>query len=445
MSDSVTPETENQSFPATKFQRTGLIAKTGIKIGMTYAGHMLRNGTSKEKMGAAHLKSASTLFSALVKLRGPALKAAQSLGMDTGILPEEFSDILAQAQYRVPPINKALIRDLIKKELGAFPEVLFKSFEPDARAAASIGQVHFAELKDGTPVAVKVQYPGVRDSIESDLAVVRPIVKQFVGRERADYYFEEVRQKLLEETDYLNEGRQIKEFGALFSRPWIAIPTWVETLSTQKILVMSRLDGRHADQLTTAEEKRHFGQLMWDFFHSQISTKYMVHADTHPGNYLLTDDGRLGVLDFGCIKRYEPAFFDKYISLMPLHLFNRKEGARKLYAELEMIYPEKSDQREEERFADFCLAFGSDFVEPYRHDSFDFGNRDYQTKLLGHIKGLQSFGEPRGSKHFIYTSRTHFGLYTMLFKLGVKVNTKDGLPAVKRFLQETGRPESDLL
>lgn len=435
------------TFPASKLQRTGLIAKTGLKIGMTYAGHVLRHGTGKEKMGDAHQKSAATLFSALSQLRGPALKAAQAMGMDTGLLPEEFSQILAQAQYRVPPINKTLVRTIIKQELGAYPEQLFASFEPEARAAASIGQVHYAVLKDGTPVAVKVQYPGVRDSIESDLAVARPIVRQIAGKDRADVYFEEVRQKLLEETDYINEGRQLMEFRADFPEPWIAIPHWFEALSTQKVLVMSRLEGRHSDALAEGAEadRTKFGQLLWDFFHLQINPKYKVHADTHPGNYMLTTDGKLGVLDFGCVKRYEPAFFDRYIALMPLQLHRKETELRKLYAELEMIFPQSKNQDEEEAFAQFSLNFGSDFVEPYRHESFDFGSTAYQKKLLDHVVYVKKFGEPRGSKHFIYTSRTHLGLYTMLFKLGVTIKTSDGLPAIKRFLEHAGRPEAALL
>jgi predicted unusual protein kinase regulating ubiquinone biosynthesis (AarF/ABC1/UbiB family) len=441
-------EKESVGYTSSPLKRTSLIAKTGLKIGMTYASHMLRNGTSKENMVNAHRKSASTLFEALAQLRGPALKAAQTIGMDTNLWPEEFTEVLSQAQYRVPPINRMLVRTIIKKELGGYPEEVFGSFEPEARAAASIGQVHYATLKDGTPVAVKVQYPGVRDSIESDLAVARPIVKQFIGRERADYYFEEVRQKLLEETDYINEGRQIREFRADFPQPWIAIPEWYEQHSTSRVLVMSRLQGRHLDMLLGTEmasERGRFGQMLWDFFHAQISTRYKVHADTHPGNYLLTDDGRLGVLDFGCVKRYEPEFFDIYIALMPLHLYDRFEESRKLYAQLEMIFPDRENQKEEDAFAEFSRKFGFDFVEPYRHEVFDFGDKAYQQRLLQHIITVKKFGEPRGSKHFIYTSRTHLGLYTMLFKLGVKIQTVEGMRIIKRFLTETGRKEGLLL
>ena len=154
-------------FPSSKYERGKIFAKTGIDIGKNYAKHYLKKSLKKKKsdedegeekeLEALHGESAKKLLEEFTKLKGTALKIAQSLSMDQGLLPEEYSKVLTQAQYQVPPINKALVRNIIKQELGKYPDQIFKSFEADAFAAASIGQVHRAELGDGTRVAVKIQ------------------------------------------------------------------------------------------------------------------------------------------------------------------------------------------------------------------------------------------------------------------------------------------------
>lgn len=238
-------------FPSGKLERGKIFAKTGLKVGSNYAKYFVRKAISGEdaaRKQQLNQNNAQDVFKEFTKLRGTALKLAQSMSMDTGILPDEFIDVMSNAQYRVPPINRALVRAIIKQELGKYPEMLFSKFGAEAIAAASIGQVHRAELKDGRAVAVKIQYPNVRETIKSDLTIAKALFKRIVRSEMTDAYFEEIYGKLLEETDYLNEGLQIEQFAQLSLHPQIVTPRLIPEMTTRRVLAMTFLDGVHLDE-----------------------------------------------------------------------------------------------------------------------------------------------------------------------------------------------------
>jgi predicted unusual protein kinase regulating ubiquinone biosynthesis (AarF/ABC1/UbiB family) len=418
-------------FPSSKFERTGIIAKTGLKVGANYASYHLKKvlGADHGTKGELHTRNATEVFKEFSRLRGTALKLAQTMSLDTSILPDEFVDIMAQSQYQVPPINRVLVRTIIKRELGKYPEELFRSFTPDAIAAASIGQVHRAVLHDGRAVAVKIQYPNVRDTIDSDLSIARTLFKRIAGTRSIDDYFNEVREKLLEETDYENEGRQLTAYRERFNTEKFATPEWLPEYSTKRVLTMTFLEGRHLDALLAEnppqETLDHYGQLMWDFFHAQIDNSYTVYADAHPGNFIFTHDGRLGIIDFGCIKTSPADFFDNYIRLFDVHMRDDDQLMRQVYQNLEMVDEHPSDVAFNERFYAFCRNFGGHFLSPYNTEVFDFGNPEFGQKIAVYAKEATSFTEPRGSRHFIFVSRLHVGLYRMLMKLSARVYTTE--------------------
>lgn len=412
-------------------------------MGANYAKHYVRKGlrTSDEasSRNKLHTDNANELFKEFSRLRGTALKVAQSMSMDQGYLPDEYVDVLAQAQYKVPPINKALVRQIIKKELGAFPEQIFKSFDAEAIAAASIGQVHRAIGKDGQELAVKIQYPNVRETIDSDLTMGRAVFKR-VLKGNLDEYFEEIREKLLEETDYINEGRQIQFFAENYNTERFATPHWIEELSSDKVLTMSFLKGRHLKEFLAGnpsqEERNRYGQLMWDFFHEQIQRGNMIHADTHPGNFLFLDDGRLGIIDFGCVKNFPPDFFELYLRLLPTHLRANKEEMRQLYIDMEILKENPDDLEHEKALTEFCFGFGDCFALPYRNATFDFGNREFEDTIRYFIKTAPRNAEVRGSRHFIFSSRVQIGLYRLLTDLECVIQTDQHIPIVERKLAE---------
>jgi len=417
-------------FPSSKFERGKIIAKTGIKVGTNYAQRYIKkkvgadSGTDKD----FHTNNAKEVFKEFSKLRGTALKIAQGMSMDQGFLPEEFAEVMSQAQYSVPPINKALVRTIIKRELGDYPENLFAKFESEAFAAASIGQVHRAELKNGKKVAVKIQYPNVRETINSDMAVARTLAKRIIKKgQDIDPYFNEIRTTLMEETDYKHEGSQIDQFQKRFGSDEIIIPEWIQEYSTERVLCMSFVEGRHLGEFLkenpSQEERNHFGQLIWNFFHEEIRVGGYVHADTHPGNFLFTYDGKLGVIDFGCVKLFPDEFFTNYLKLLPTHLANDQGAIRNLYIKLDVINPESKTQDREEEYYNFARNYGIMFSKPYKYNTFDFSDPKFDEEIRHFTKEAPLSNELRGSKHFLYTSRVHTGLYSILIKLGAQIDT----------------------
>ncbi|MBP3193354.1 ABC1 kinase family protein [Natronogracilivirga saccharolytica] len=420
-------------FPSSRLERSARIARTGFRVGKNYAMHhfkhsLTRNGAAEEAKKKMHTANATYLYEEFSQLRGTALKLAQTLSLDHGILPDEFADIMAQAQYRVPPISKSVVRQVIKKELGEYPETLFASFEADASAAASIGQVHRARLHDGRDVMVKVQYPDIRASIGSDLSMAKMVFKRMVSSSRTDDYFAEVQERMMEETDYRHEGQQIAAFRERYHGNEFEIPEYVEEYSTAHVLTMTRVTGRHLGEFLEKnpgqEEKDRYGQLLWDFFNIQINDSRTLHADAHPGNFMLTGDGRLGVLDFGCVKVCPPDFFHDYVRLLPAHLENDEETLWPLYARLGLVREDSADREYEKYFFELCRSFGDLVVMPYTRDTFDFGDEAFSGKYKSLIKEATSQPEPRGTHHFIYVTRAHVGLYRMLMQLEANVRTR---------------------
>jgi len=195
------------SIPTHKMERVGKLVSTGIKVGgnyLKYYGKNLIQGQhDRESLDEANAKD---IYDGLKTLKGSALKVAQMLSMEKNLLPKAYVEQFGLAQFSVPPLSGPLVTKLIKKFLGASPEALFDTFATQSINAASIGQVHKA-TKNGKKLAVKIQYPGVANSIGSDLAIVKPIAERMfnIKGKATEKYFKEVENKLLEETDYTIE------------------------------------------------------------------------------------------------------------------------------------------------------------------------------------------------------------------------------------------------
>ncbi|SHE73723.1 Phosphotransferase enzyme family protein [Fodinibius roseus] len=435
----------NDDFPSSKLERGKIFAKTGLKVGTNYAKRYLKKSMgqkeSKEEGRQFHTDNARQVFNEFTKLRGTALKIAQSLSMDEGVLPGEFAEVMSEAQYSVPPINKALARSIIKKELGDYPEALFSHFEPEAIAAASIGQVHEARLHDGQKVAVKIQYPNVRNTIHSDMAMAKSLVKRLAKRgANLDDYFDEVEATLMEETDYRQEGEYIEYFHRRFFGESVVTPRWIKDLSSRKVLTMTFVEGKHLKELLetdpSRQQRNHFGQLLWNFFHDQVEQRNFIHADTHPGNFFFRDDGRLGVIDFGCVKKFDEEFTQNYMQLLPMHLEGDEEAIRDLYTRLDIIKANPDNPEKEEEFFQFCKNYGNTFARPYMKDNFDFGNPSFKRRINHYARKMPIMNEPRGDKNFIYSTKVHMGLYSILMKLQARIDTRRSKEITQKVLGE---------
>lgn len=429
-------------FPSSKYQRGKIFAKTGLRVGKNYAAHYLKTLTGqKSDKTDVNKRAAEQVFGEFTNLRGTALKLAQTFSIDQGYLPEEFAEVMTRAQYKVPPINRSLVRSIIRRELGRHPEQMFDKFDTRALAAASIGQVHKARLNDGRLVAVKIQYPGVRDTISTDIALAGSLFKKLISNgSRLDEYIEEVKSTLIKETDYIAEGQSINRFHKRFSSERVVTPEWIPELSTEKVLTMTFIEGVHLpeflEQHPSKEERDHFGQILWDFFHQQIKDREEIHADTHPGNFIFTPDGKLGVVDFGCVKSFPKEFFINYLRLLPTHLRRDEEEIIKLYKQLDVLKDDPQKNKTEKAIYEFCKNYGFTFALPYIEDEFNFGDEEYKRIMAGYTKNAPIMSGPRGSKHFIFTTRVHLGLYHFLMKLKATVQTKKSREVVEEIIHD---------
>ena len=418
-------------FPADKLDRGKILAQAGLKVGKNYARYYARSsrdGDRAAERSRLNYENATTVFEHFTHLRGTALKLAQSLSMDTGILPDEFIEVMAQAQYRVPPMNRALVDAQIRRELGRPPAALFRRFDDTAVAAASIGQDHRAEDCEGRPLAVKIQYPNVRETIDSDLTMARVLFRPLFRGEDIDLYMDEIRTKLLEETDYLQEGRNLEMFAGLYrDDARIALPQWRPDLSSERVLAMTYIGGRHLGEFLATEPTRRciddFGQLLWDVIHDQVARRvYTFHADIHPGNFLFRDDGRLGILDYGCVKEFPSDFLDTCIRMLAAHVEDNEAAIRACYIEAGILDPTR--RQAQAGLFDFLRDFGRFVLKPYSSDDFDFGDPAFRSELNEYIRASLQWRDIRASPHFIFVNRLLFGLYAMLMQLKPRVVTR---------------------
>lgn len=424
------------SIPTTKIQRAGELVKTGVKIGgnyIKYFGKKIVNPElNKEQLNE---DNATDIYDGLKSLKGSALKVAQMLSMEKNLLPRAYVEKFSLSQFSVPPLSAPLVRKTFKKYLNKYPEEIFDTFDKDSINAASIGQVHKA-TKNGKELAVKIQYPGVAESISSDLAIVRPIaIKMFnLQGKDSDKYFKEVELKLIEETDYLLELKQSKEITLACSAiPNLVFPKYYKSLSSERILTMDWMHGQHLGDFTkndfSQELGNTLGQALWDFYMFQIHGLKKVHADPHPGNFLVSEDEKLIAIDFGCIKAVPNEFYVPYFELAKKeNIENDAFFMEKLY-ELEILTTTDSP-KELEFFKNLFKEMLTLFTSPFNGETFDFGNDGFWSQIAdlsqryANDDQIRKMNGNRGSKHFLYMNRTFFGLFNLLhdLKAVVQVN-----------------------
>jgi predicted unusual protein kinase regulating ubiquinone biosynthesis (AarF/ABC1/UbiB family) len=424
--------------PTSKIQRATKLVSTGAKVGVNYIKYygdkMVR--TEEDAKARLNKNNATDIYDGLKQLKGSALKVAQMLSMEKSILPQAYVEKFSLAQFSVPPLSPPLVIKTFKKYFGKHPNHIFDTFNATSVNAASIGQVHLAE-KDGKKLAVKIQYPGVAESIASDLAMVKPVAMSMfnIKGKDSDKYFKEVENKLVEETNYILEIAQSKEIAKACSHiSNLLFPNYYENLSSERIITMDYMVGEHLSEFTAynqdQEKANKLGQALWDFYMYQIHNLKKVHADPHPGNFLVSKKGELIALDFGCMKTIPMAFYTPYFELAKKeNIKNKAYFTDKLY-ELEILRND-DNQAELEFFTAMFHDMLSLFTQPFHEDTFDFSDGEFFGKIakLGEryskSTDLKKMNGNRGSKHFIYINRTFFGLYNLMFDLkaqDIKIN-----------------------
>ena len=421
--------------PITKVQRASKFITTGAKIGTNYLKHygkkLIKSDVSREEL---HLDNANDIYNSLSELKGGALKVAQMLSMDKNLLPTAYQQKFAMAQYSAPPLSYPLVVKTFQQYFKKNPEQLFDSFTRKAVNAASMGQVHLAVLGK-KKFAVKIQYPGVGDSVKSDLAMIKPIALAMFKLNPVEYdeFIKEVEFRMLEETDYILELQRSMELSTKTRHlNNIVFPTYYPEFSSNKILTMDWLEGKPLgdviNQGISKDVGSRLGQAMWDFYHFQMHTLKAVHADPHPGNFIITNDKKLGIIDFGCVKEIPPKFYSLYFQLMDKDLLGDPQRQQKVFDDLRFIYPEDS-AKEKEFFKSIFTKLVELLGRPFHSGQFDFSNKDYFEELysfgekLSMMKELRESKKPRGVRDAIYINRTYFGLYTLLHDLKATIRT----------------------
>jgi predicted unusual protein kinase regulating ubiquinone biosynthesis (AarF/ABC1/UbiB family) len=292
-----------------------------MQLGASLAGSYLAYQVQRpflDEEGSAGRKKAWRLDQAkqvrqeLQSLRGPIMKLGQALSMQTHFLGPEMIEELSALQMQAPPMHPSLMRVQFKGALGKYPEEVFRSFDPEPFAAASLGQVHWAVTKSGEEAAVKIQYPAMREAIESDFQALRAagFAARLTGHLK-ESVIREVERGILEETDYVNEAKNIEYFRKVLAPlDFVRVPKVHHELSSGQVLTMSRVPGlRLQDLLKTKpsqELRDKLGAGLTRLFFFQLFRAQALHADPHPGNYLFNNDGSIGLVDFGCVKYLKP-------------------------------------------------------------------------------------------------------------------------------------------
>jgi predicted unusual protein kinase regulating ubiquinone biosynthesis (AarF/ABC1/UbiB family) len=266
----------------------------------------------QQRQEAAMLRTADDVARVMGNMKGVSMKVGQILSLMGGAVPEDFADRFSSLQAGAPPMSADLVRRVFLEDFGRPPEALFREFEMRPFAAASIGQVHRAQLKDRTRVAVKVQYPGVKEAIAADLANLGAVFGLAgLAAKGLDPgpMVEDIRQGISAELDYSLEAERQRQFFTLYQgHPFIQIPQVYPELGTGRVLVQEFLEGRpfRAARELPEDEKNRIAEIIFRFTFGSMHRSGLFQADPHAGNYLLLADGKVAFLDFGCIQQFEP-------------------------------------------------------------------------------------------------------------------------------------------
>jgi aarF domain-containing kinase len=405
------------------------------QVALAYVAYWLRNwfvgaDRRERELSEAHLRAAVAMLRTMGYLRGAAMKLGQALANFPEIVPDQIVATLERLHFEAPPMHFALLREHVRNELGREPEEAFAAFDTRAFAAASLGQVHRAALKSGQDVAVKIQYPAIGRSIRSDFRNLSALLSPMrLGRgwEPVKAQLEEIHRIIDQETDYRREAEWQRRARSLFHEDDpILVPRVYEELSTRRVLTMDYLDGVHIHAFLAGnpsqELRDHFGGLIYQAQSRLHYAGRLLYADPHPGNFLFRADGRLGFLDFGCVRPYTDREWE-CCRLCDLAMRGGPDDVvRALRSTLGLAEGDEIDPE--------LLARNVEYVRwiwrPYRHDGpFDFGDPGYLREGVDHFAAI---GRARYPTPWLpmsaFIARWYFGTVAMLYRLGARVDVR---------------------
>src|SRR5882672_2419041 len=418
----------------TPTRRALSVATMGANIAGSYIGYLLQRAFLGEEQGKSKLKSTHTRAARRMRdemqtLRGPAMKIGQTLSLQTGILPDETLAELATLQMEAPGMHPSLVRVQVKASLGREPEEIFKHFTPEPFAAASLGQVHHAVTREGQRVAVKIQYPGIRQAVENDFRWFRAVSKpaQASGHIPGGA-IDEMEQQILAETDYRREADNIEFFQQrLAPLSFVKVPRVLRQYSSDKVLTMSLMPGLHLEnflaQRPSQKLRNELGSHLFELFYFQVLKVGAFHADPHWGNYLFNDDASIGLVDFGCVKYFKPEA-PEYLRSVFLY-----PGARDSsdFRELLEKYYRFQGRKLPAATRRTLISFAENFYRkvyppgPDQQQPFDFADQTFLQDYLRESKNL--FRTKGVMTEYLFMARAEMGMYQTLHRLKARVHT----------------------
>jgi predicted unusual protein kinase regulating ubiquinone biosynthesis (AarF/ABC1/UbiB family) len=434
--------------PLGRLSRLTALGTLQAKIGAAYLFHWLRGwfksaAENQRLLAETHWRTALRVLDSMSYLRGAVMKTGQMLANLPDIAPHEFIETLERLHYDAPPMHYSLLRELVHAELGDEPQNVFASFDRQAFAAASLGQVHAARLTTGEEVAVKIQYPGIARTIQSDFRNL--FLFMLPARLNRDWEYtksqcEDLRKRLELETDYALEAMYLEQARPLFRESdGVVVPRVFPQFSTSRVLTMKRLHGVHLREFVAGnpsqEERNEMGRKIIRAWYRLMFAGRIFYADCHPGNFLVLNDGRLGLLDFGYMLPLEGEEWEQHRRLDRAVTTGRREdiiASQKRWCDIGDNEPDRLNLIVE--FAEWCWRPRSCRCE------FDFGDE------ANFRRGIQLFTEmvrrrySRARPNTPSIARCQFGIAGVLYLLKARFNVSE---IAEEEVKATGWDRSD--
>jgi len=421
--------------PKSKLQRSLSGGKTAARVGgkmlkfLAKRPFMDKDRRAQEKDRAFN-ESAEIVFKGLCLLKGTALKIAQALSMEMDVFPEHVRRELEKSYNQVPPMNRVLIRKAIENAFGRPVEDIFQAFDPSAFAAASLGQVHTAIAPAGEKLAVKVQYPGIADTIRSDVTLIKSLLYPLKEYELIRPVIDEIKARLLEEIEYENEAANVAFFRENLRLPGIWIPEVYASLSNRQVLSTALVEGQPLNQwlkkAPAPEAVNRVAQTLSDIFIESLYKLNTIHADPNPGNFIICPDGRLGLVDFGCVKKLDPDFVDLYRQLPRTAVAGQKDRHFELLRQLKVVKPGIDAETREQMYVTMYRA-GRWIGRLFEVAAFDFkANPDFFAegrKISYDLHKLRKHMDL--NTNFVFLDRTRYGLLRLFESMGATVRIQN--------------------
>jgi len=424
------------SIPSSKLSRISVYGASATKVGYNIFKHKAKKLVNSKLQDDELLEENSKIiFEALTKLRGTALKMAQLLSLENGLLSDKYLKELEKSTYRVRPLNRAVVRKTIKNELGDYPENIFESFDSKAFAAASLGQVHKAKDKMGNSLAVKMQYPGIDKTLKQDLEMIRLSLKVMPHSKVVIDTLDEVEETLEEEVSYLTEAKNLKYFQEKMAEQDVIIPKLFPNYSNDKILTMEYLEGRHLDQWLeenpSQELKNLVAQKIFDLYVYSFFELKTFQADSNIGNYLFMGKSDIAFLDFGCVKTVNKNFPKGVVELVHACEINNKEAIIQAFISLGFI--KSKDNIVVDKFYDSVfIPLAQWTCQPYLKKIYSFSKDDDYASSAREAQQIISREKEfvNYNRDFVYFHRGLYGLYKMFEQMEVSIELRSRLPKV---------------